>query len=54
MKVEVRITKSFKKAVKPLLKKYASLLGELAELETELLKIREREHLLETTLIKSG
>jgi len=38
MKVEVRITKSFKKAVKPLLKKYASLLGELADLEKELLK----------------
>lgn len=38
MKTEVRITKSFKKAVKPLLKKYASLLGELAALESELLK----------------
>ncbi|MDQ6787313.1 MAG: hypothetical protein M3033_10950 [Acidobacteriota bacterium] len=38
MKTEVRVTRSFKKAVKPLLKKYASLLGELADLETELLK----------------
>ena len=37
MKAEVRITRSFKKAVKPLLKKYSSLLGELAKLETELL-----------------
>lgn len=38
MKIEVRTTQSFKKAVKPLLKKYASLLGELADLEIELLK----------------
>jgi len=38
MKTEVRVTKSFKKAVKPLLKKYSSLLSELAELETELLE----------------
>ena len=38
MKAEVRITSSFKKAVKPLLKKYASLPGDLAGLETELLK----------------
>lgn len=38
MKTEVRVTRSFKKAVKPLLKKYASLLGELADLEIELLK----------------
>jgi mRNA-degrading endonuclease RelE of RelBE toxin-antitoxin system len=38
MKAEVRITRSFKKAVKPLLKKYASLLRELADLETKLLK----------------
>jgi len=38
MKTEVRVTKSFKKAVKPLLKKYVSLLGELTNLETELLK----------------
>ncbi len=38
MKAEVRITRSFKKAVKPLLKKYASLLRELADLEAELLK----------------
>jgi len=38
MKAEVRITKSFKKAVKPLIKKYASLLQELADLEAELLE----------------
>ncbi len=38
MKTEVRITKSFRKAVKPLLKKYDSLFGELADLENELLK----------------
>ncbi len=38
MKTEVRITNSFKKAVKPLLKKYASLLDELADLETRLLE----------------
>jgi mRNA-degrading endonuclease RelE of RelBE toxin-antitoxin system len=38
MKTEVRVTKSFKKAVKPLLKKYVSLLGELTNLETELFK----------------
>jgi len=38
MKAEVRITRSFKKAVKPLLKKYASLLRELVDLEAELLK----------------
>ncbi|MCU1289082.1 MAG: hypothetical protein JWN60_1311 [Acidobacteria bacterium] len=37
MKTEVRITGSFKKTVKPLLKKYASLLGELADLEARLL-----------------
>ncbi len=37
MKAEVRITDSFKKAVKPLLKKYPSLLGELARLEKELI-----------------
>jgi mRNA-degrading endonuclease RelE of RelBE toxin-antitoxin system len=37
MKAEVRITNSFKKAVKPLLKKYPSLLGELAKLEKELI-----------------
>ena len=37
MKSEVRITKSFKKAVKPSIKKYASLLQELADLEAELL-----------------
>ena len=38
MKAEVRITNSFKKAVKPLLKKYPSLLGELARLEKELIE----------------
>ena len=38
MRVEVRVTKSFKKAVKPLTKKYTSLLQELADLETELLE----------------
>jgi len=38
MKTEVRVTKSFKKAIKPLLKKYASLFNDLAALETELLE----------------
>jgi mRNA-degrading endonuclease RelE of RelBE toxin-antitoxin system len=38
MKTEVRITRSFKKAVKPLLKKYSSLLTELAKLEKQLVE----------------
>ena len=38
MKTEIRITKNFEKAVKPLIKKYASLLGELETLETELIR----------------
>jgi mRNA-degrading endonuclease RelE of RelBE toxin-antitoxin system len=38
MKVKVRVTKSFKKAVKPLLKKYHSLLNDLEKLEKELIK----------------
>jgi mRNA-degrading endonuclease RelE of RelBE toxin-antitoxin system len=38
MKTEVRITKSFKKAIKPLLKKYSSLIGELTNLESELIQ----------------
>lgn len=38
MKVTIRITKSFKIAVKPLLKKYHSLSGDLLQLEKELIK----------------
>ncbi len=38
MKVTVRITKSFKTAVKPLLKKYASLNRDLLNLEKELVQ----------------
>ena len=38
MRVTVRITKSFKTAVKPLLKKYASLRNDLLNLEKGLLK----------------
>lgn len=38
MKVTVRITNSFKLAVKPLLKKYHSLSKDLLKLEKELLK----------------
>ena len=38
MSVSVRITKSFKTAVKPLLKKYPSLKNDLLRLEKELLK----------------
>ncbi len=37
MKVEIRITKSFKKAVKPLIKKYLSVIKNLENLQTELL-----------------
>ncbi len=36
MKVEVKITKSFKKQAKPLLKKYKSLADELIQLSDEL------------------
>jgi mRNA-degrading endonuclease RelE of RelBE toxin-antitoxin system len=39
VKVTVRITKSFKVAVKPLLKKYPSLSKDLFGLEKELMKI---------------
>ena len=38
MKIEIRITKSFKKAVKPLIKKYPSVIKDLEQLQTELLK----------------
>ena len=38
MKVEIRITKSFKKAVKPLIKKYPSVIKDLERLQTELLE----------------
>ena len=38
MKVIIRITKSFAKAAKPLLKKYPSLNKDLLQLETELIK----------------
>ncbi|HEX8737044.1 MAG TPA: addiction module toxin RelE [Pyrinomonadaceae bacterium] len=37
MKVEVKITESFKKAAKPLIKKYKSFLDDLSELEAKLL-----------------
>lgn len=37
MKVKVRITKSFKRAVKPLLNKYHSLSNDLDKLEKELI-----------------
>jgi hypothetical protein len=37
MNIEVRITNNFKKEVKPLLKKYPSLLSELDDLQVELL-----------------
>ncbi|WP_187263073.1 hypothetical protein [Pontibacter beigongshangensis] len=36
MKVEIRVTKNFKKEAKPLLKKYSSLHSELNKLEEEL------------------
>jgi mRNA-degrading endonuclease RelE of RelBE toxin-antitoxin system len=36
--ITVRITKSFKAAVKPLLKKFPSLSGDLLKLETELIQ----------------
>jgi len=36
MKVEIRITKNFKKQAKPLLKKYPSLINKLEKLEKEL------------------
>ena len=37
MKVEVKVTESFKKAAKPLIKKYRSFLDELENLQAELL-----------------
>jgi hypothetical protein len=37
MKVSVKITKTFKTAAKPLLKKYPSLSADLADLEAELI-----------------
>ncbi len=37
MKVEVKVTESFKKAAKPLIKKYRSFLDELEHLQAELL-----------------
>ena len=37
MKVEVKITESFRKAAKPLIKKYKSFLNDLSELQTKLL-----------------
>jgi mRNA-degrading endonuclease RelE of RelBE toxin-antitoxin system len=37
MKVEVKVTESFKKAAKPLIKKYKSFLDDLSELEARLL-----------------
>lgn len=38
MKVIVRVTKSFKRQAKPLLKKYSSLSKELTQLENELIE----------------
>lgn len=38
MKVEVRITKSFKKAIKPLIKKYPSVIKDLEHLQAALIK----------------
>lgn len=37
MKVEVKVTESFKKAAKSLIKKYRSFLDELEHLQTELI-----------------
>ena len=37
MKVEVKVTESFRKAAKPLIKKHKSFLNDLSELETKLL-----------------
>jgi len=37
MKVEVKVTESFKKAAKPLIKKYKSFLDDLSELQAKLL-----------------
>jgi mRNA-degrading endonuclease RelE of RelBE toxin-antitoxin system len=36
MKVEIKVTKAFKRQAKPLLKKYASLFGELEQLDKDL------------------
>jgi hypothetical protein len=38
MKIEINVTDSFKKAAKPLIKKYRSFLDDLLELESELLR----------------
>ena len=38
MKTEIRITKSFQRDAKPLLKKYPSFLKDLEKLEVELLE----------------
>jgi mRNA-degrading endonuclease RelE of RelBE toxin-antitoxin system len=38
MKVTVRVSKSFKRQAKPLLKKFPSLSGELVQLENELIE----------------
>ena len=38
MKVTVRITKNFKSELKPLLKKYPSISGDLLDLEQQLIK----------------
>ena len=38
MKIEINVTDSFKKAAKPLIKKYPSFLDDLSELESQLLK----------------
>jgi mRNA-degrading endonuclease RelE of RelBE toxin-antitoxin system len=37
MKVEVKVTESFRKAAKPLIKKYKSFLDDLSELQAKLL-----------------
>jgi mRNA-degrading endonuclease RelE of RelBE toxin-antitoxin system len=42
MEVEVKVTKSFAKAAKPLIKKYRSFLDDLTKLNSELLKNPEK------------
>lgn len=38
MKIEINVTESFKKAARPLIRKYRSFLDDLLEMELELLK----------------
>lgn len=53
MSVTVRITKSFKTTIKPLLKKYPSLSSDLLHLERKLIENPKQGTLIGTTLIKS-